>query len=52
MNKKLLIKLGAPILAFSLVAACGTGDQQQQPQQPPEEAPLNQEDGGMQQPNQ
>ncbi|WP_067728581.1 hypothetical protein [Oceanobacillus damuensis] len=45
MKRKLLIKLGAPMLAISLVAACGTGNEQDPAEN---EAPLNQEeDGGM-----
>ncbi|MFC4024997.1 hypothetical protein ACFOUV_14480 [Oceanobacillus longus] len=47
MKSKWLIKLGAPVLALSLVAACGTGNEEDPVQE--EEAPLNQEEenGGM-----
>lgn len=39
--RKLLFKLGAPVLALSLITACGTGDDQEPAGN---EAPLNQED--------
>ncbi|MFD1852149.1 hypothetical protein [Oceanobacillus bengalensis] len=49
MSKRFLIKLGAPILALSLIAACGTDEEQdpideEAPLAPEDEAPLNQED--------
>lgn len=43
MERKILLKFGAPILAISLLAACGTNDGQD-PAENEEEAPLNQED--------
>ena len=42
MKSKLLIKLGAPVLALSLIAACGTADNEDPADT--NEAPLNQED--------
>jgi hypothetical protein len=42
MKSKLLIKLGAPVLALSLITACGTGNDDDQVDT--NEAPLNQED--------
>lgn len=42
MKSKLLIKLGAPVLALSLIAACGTADNEEPADT--NEAPLNQED--------
>ena len=41
MKSKLLIRLGAPVLALSLVTACGMGNDDQDPVN--EEAPLNEE---------
>lgn len=41
MNKKLLLKLGVPFFALSLVAACGTDDDQDPVEN---EAPLEQEE--------
>ncbi|WP_188456642.1 hypothetical protein [Virgibacillus oceani] len=46
MKRKLLIKFGAPILALSLVAACGNNDNGDPVED--DEAPLNQEDNGDQ----
>lgn len=51
MSKRFLIKLGAPLIALSLIAACGTDDEpdpiendEEAPLAPEDEAPLNQED--------
>lgn len=43
MKRKILLKFGAPILALSLVAACGTGDDMDPTD---EDAPLDQEENG------